>query len=229
MYWHWEATARAVRDMKIRGFISAVFIDMFDSGKGREQIALNRDLYALSGSTHRMSTFTFGPHALYTVSRESLEWMRDFSAENDILIHMHLAETENESVFSRNTYGLSPTAFLDSLNILSERYIGCHGCMLDSDGHSYPGEARRPACPCPRIEPQTCGRKDIPAPPRAGRPDTLLLRNRRMCIEQSPGHPGDNEICIIARQILLVRPDDAARPADFRNGHTDGRRYLPAG
>ncbi len=131
MYWHWEATARAVRDMKIRGFISAVFIDMFDGGKGREQIALNRDLWALAKEYEPYATFTFGPHAIYTVSRESLEWMRDFSAENDILIHMHLAETQNESVFSREKYGMSPTAFLDSLGILSERYIGCHGCMLE--------------------------------------------------------------------------------------------------
>lgn len=131
MYWHWEATARAVRDMKIRGFISAVFIDMFDDGKGREQIALNRELYALSKEYGPYATFTFGPHAIYTVSPKSLEWMRDFSDENDILIHMHLAESENESVFSRNTYGLSPTEFLDSLGVLSERYIGCHGCMLD--------------------------------------------------------------------------------------------------
>lgn len=131
MYWHWEATARAVRDAKIRGFISAVFIDMFDNGKGREQIAHNRELYDLSKSYEPYVTFTFGPHAIYTVSRESLEWMRDFSAENDILIHMHLAETKSESVFSQNTYGLSPTAFLDSLGILSERYTGCHGCMLE--------------------------------------------------------------------------------------------------
>ncbi len=131
MYWHWEATARAVRDMKIRGFISAVFIDMFDNNKGREQIALNRELYALSKDYAPYVTFTFGPHAIYTVSRESLEWMRDFSAENDILIHMHLAETEYESVFSQTTYGLTPTAFLDSLEILSERYVGCHGCMLE--------------------------------------------------------------------------------------------------
>ena len=133
MYWHWEATARAVKDMKIRGFISAVFIDMFDKGKGRDQIALNRELYALSKDYGPYATFTFGPHAIYTVSRESLEWMRDFSAENDILIHMHLAETENESIFSQKTYSLSPTAFLDSLDILSERYIGCHGCMLDKN------------------------------------------------------------------------------------------------
>ncbi len=133
MYWHWEATARAVRDMKVRGFISAVFIDMFDKGKGREQIARNRELHALSKAYEPYATFTFGPHAIYTVSRESLEWMRDFSAENDILIHMHLAETENESVFSHKMYGISPTAFLDSLGILSERYIGCHGCMLEKN------------------------------------------------------------------------------------------------
>src|SRR4030042_1228187 len=33
MYWFWEATARAVKEMGIRGFISAVFIDMFDRNK----------------------------------------------------------------------------------------------------------------------------------------------------------------------------------------------------
>ena len=33
MYWYWEATARAVCDTGIRGFISAVFIDMFDPDK----------------------------------------------------------------------------------------------------------------------------------------------------------------------------------------------------
>lgn len=131
MYWHWEATARAVNDMKIRGFISAVFIDMFDEGKGREQIALNRDLHALSKSYEPYTTFTFGPHALYTVSKASLEWMRDFSIEEDILIHMHLAETDDETRFSRDKYGMSPVEFLDSIGLFSERYIGCHGCFLE--------------------------------------------------------------------------------------------------
>lgn len=131
MYWHWEATARAVNEMKIRGFISAVFIDMFDGGKGREQIALNRDLHALSRNYEPYATFTFGPHALYTVSRASLEWIRDFSAEKDILIHMHLAETADETRFSQEQYGMSPVEFLDSIGLFSERYIGCHGCALE--------------------------------------------------------------------------------------------------
>ena len=131
MYWHWEATARAVADMRIRGFISAVFIDMFDENKGREQIARNLELYELSKKYEPYVTFTFGPHALYTVSRESLEWMRGFSKEKDILIHMHLAETIDESHFAQEKYGMTPVEFLNSIGLFSERYIGCHGCMLD--------------------------------------------------------------------------------------------------
>jgi 5-methylthioadenosine/S-adenosylhomocysteine deaminase len=130
MYWHWEATARAVVDMGIRGLLSAVFIDMFDPWKSRQQIEHNLMLFELSPKYKPHVTFTFGPHAIYTVSRESLEWMRDFSEKEDILIHMHLSETAFEQDLSREKYGVSPVEFLHSCGILSERYIGCHGCML---------------------------------------------------------------------------------------------------
>jgi 5-methylthioadenosine/S-adenosylhomocysteine deaminase len=131
MYWHWEATARATCDMGLRGFISAVFIDMFDPKKSDEQIEENIKLFKLSEKYKSNVTFTFGPHAIYTVSRKSLEWMRDFSEKENILIHMHLAETQNETDFSTDKYGLTPVEFLHSMDLLSQRYIGCHGCMLD--------------------------------------------------------------------------------------------------
>ncbi len=131
MYWHWEATARAVCDMGVRGFISAVFIDMFDDGKSDAQIEENIRLFELSKRYGPNAIFTFGPHAIYTVSRKSLEWMRDFSEREGILIHMHLSETDDEHGFSQGRYGLSPTSFLDSLGLLSDRFIGCHGCWLD--------------------------------------------------------------------------------------------------
>ncbi|MEI6153538.1 MAG: amidohydrolase family protein [Deltaproteobacteria bacterium] len=133
MYWFWEATAKAVCDMGVRGFISAVFIDMFDKNKGEEQIELNLKLFELSEKYEPYVTFTFGPHAVYTVCRESLQWMRDFSEKHNILIHMHLSETGEETKFSQEKYGLSPTEFLNSTGILSERFIGCHGCWLDEN------------------------------------------------------------------------------------------------
>jgi len=131
MYWHWEATAKATCDMGIRGLISAVFIDMFDSKKSDEQIEKNIKLFELSDKYKPNVTFTFGPHAIYTVSQKSLEWIRDFSKKENILIHMHLSETQEETKFSADKYRLTPVEFLNSIDLLSERYIGCHGCMLN--------------------------------------------------------------------------------------------------
>ena len=131
MYWFWEATAKAVCDTGIRGFLSAVFIDMFDKKKCKEEMERNLALFEASGKYRPHVTFTFGPHAIYTVCEESLEWMRDLSEKHDILIHMHLSETEDETAFARNKYGMSPVAFLDSMGVLSKRFIGCHAIWLD--------------------------------------------------------------------------------------------------
>jgi len=133
MYWHWEATAKAVVDMGIRGLISAVFIDMFDPKQAHEQIDLNTRLFEVSERYKPYVTFTFGPHAIYTVSEESLRWMRDFSEKYNILIHMHLSETQDENRFAREKYNRTPVEFLDHIGILSERFIGCHGCVLNDD------------------------------------------------------------------------------------------------
>ncbi len=133
MYWHWEGTARAVVEMGIRGLISAVFIDMFDQKKGQEQIDLNTRLFELSEQYKPYVTFTFGPHAIYTVSEKSLRWMRDFSEKHNILIHMHLAETHDENRFAKEKYGRTPVEFLDRIGVLSERFIGCHGCVLNEN------------------------------------------------------------------------------------------------
>ena len=131
MYWHWEATAKAVCDMKMRGFISAVFIDMFDEKKGQEQIEHNIMLFEIARRYKPYVTFTLGPHAIYTVSKKSIEWIRDFSEKENVLIHMHLAETQEETKFSLEKYGVTPVEFLHINGVLSERYIGCHGCMLN--------------------------------------------------------------------------------------------------
>jgi 5-methylthioadenosine/S-adenosylhomocysteine deaminase len=106
---------------------------MFDRKKSNEQIDLNVRLFEIAKQYQPWVTFAFGPHAIYTVSRESLEWMRDFSHGEKIPIHMHLSETEDEVHFSMEKYGVSPVEFLDSIGVLTDRFIGCHGCFLDEN------------------------------------------------------------------------------------------------
>jgi 5-methylthioadenosine/S-adenosylhomocysteine deaminase len=130
MYWFWEASARAVCDMGMRAVLSGVFIDLFDQKKGEEQIEINIDLFQTAEKYRPNVTFALGPHAVYSVSKESLQWVREFSEKNSALIHMHLSETEGETRFTEEKYGLSPVEFLDEQGLLSERFIGAHGCWL---------------------------------------------------------------------------------------------------
>jgi 5-methylthioadenosine/S-adenosylhomocysteine deaminase len=133
MYWFWEDTARAVCDMGIRGILSGVFIDLFDPRRAEEQMQRNTELFEITRRYAPNVTFALGPHALYSVSVDSLKWLKAFSDRHGVLVHMHLCETQDETQFAQERYGMSPVQFLDSLGLLSERFIGAHGCWLTQD------------------------------------------------------------------------------------------------
>ncbi|MEA2033326.1 MAG: amidohydrolase family protein, partial [Euryarchaeota archaeon] len=89
MYWHWRGSARAVSETGIRAALSAVFIDGFDDKKAKEQRKRNEGLYAESKKLPERIIFALGPHAIYTVSEQSLCWVRDFADKHDLLVHIH--------------------------------------------------------------------------------------------------------------------------------------------
>ncbi|NIQ38251.1 MAG: amidohydrolase family protein [Proteobacteria bacterium] len=130
MYWFWRGTARAVEEMGIRAAISAVFIDFFNQEKAAEQKALNEELFRESKRFSNRIRFTLGPHAIYTVSEESLRWAADFSRENDLLLHIHLSETKKEvdDCFQKN--GVLPVEYLDKIGFLGPNVIACHSVWL---------------------------------------------------------------------------------------------------
>ena len=126
MYWHWGGSSRAVAETGIRAALSAVFIDGFDMEKSKEQINRNKALYEASKKLPARIIFALGPHAIYTVSEESLCWTRDFAEKHDLLVHIHLSETEEEVEGCIKRYGMRPVEFLDSIDFLSPRTIACH-------------------------------------------------------------------------------------------------------
>ena len=131
MYWFWEDSARAVCEMGVRAVLSGVFIDMFDPEKARRQIDVNIELFAIAQKYRPNVIFALGPHAVYSVSKESLAWIGEFSAQHALPVHMHLEESADEVEFARQRYGLSPVELLDDLGVLSGRFVGAHGCWLN--------------------------------------------------------------------------------------------------
>jgi 5-methylthioadenosine/S-adenosylhomocysteine deaminase len=131
MYWHPEATARAVADAGVRAAIGAPLFDAHGSpGELRE--SAHRSLEALAQFGPRV-TPALAPHAIYTVSEESLRWIGELSAERDLPVQIHLSETEKEVQDCLAEHGVRPAFYLDRLGMLSERTVLAHGVWLDPD------------------------------------------------------------------------------------------------
>jgi 5-methylthioadenosine/S-adenosylhomocysteine deaminase len=131
MYWQPGATARAVEDSGIRAAIGA---PLFDAAGSFEELrdSAHRSLEALAETGPLVAT-SLAPHAIYTVSEESLRWIADLSAEQGLPVQIHLSETENEVQDCLAEHGERPAQYLDRLGLLSGRAILAHGVWLDPE------------------------------------------------------------------------------------------------
>ena len=131
MYWHPEATARAVSDAGIRATIGAPLFDLHGSPADLREMA-HRGLEALADCGPEI-TPALAPHAIYTVSEESLRWIGELSASRDLPVQIHLSETEGEVQDCLAAHGARPAFYLDRVGLLSERTVLAHGVWLDPE------------------------------------------------------------------------------------------------
>jgi 5-methylthioadenosine/S-adenosylhomocysteine deaminase len=131
MYWHPEATARAVADAGMRATIGAPLFDHDGDAAGMRERAL-ASLDHLAGLGPAIAP-ALAPHSIYTVSEASLRWIAELSAERELPIQIHLSETEQEVADCVAGHGLRPAAYLDSLGMLNERTVLAHGVWLDRE------------------------------------------------------------------------------------------------
>ena len=133
MYWHGPEVARAVIDSGLRGVVSSVLIDGLDPGRGETMRAEAVESLDRIGEAGDRVVPSLGPHAIYTVSPESLAWIAEVGAEREIPIQIHLSETEQEREECLRGRGVPPARYLDQLGILGTRAVLGHGVWLDRD------------------------------------------------------------------------------------------------
>jgi 5-methylthioadenosine/S-adenosylhomocysteine deaminase len=131
MYWHPEATARAVADAGMRATIGA---PMFDQGRdaGAAQTEARASLETLAAFGGPV-TAALAPHSIYMVSEGSLRFLAELSAESGAPVQIHLSETKPEVDDCLGEHGLRPAAYLDRLGLLSDRTVLAHGVWLDDE------------------------------------------------------------------------------------------------
>lgn len=133
MYWHFKSTAQAVAEMGLRAALSSVFIDFNNPATARQHWKECLDLFAEMNDYPERISFALGPHAIYSVSEDSLKKIRDFAQKHDLLIHMHVAETRKEVEDCLQDKGKSPVQYLADLGLLNENFCACHCLWLSPE------------------------------------------------------------------------------------------------
>jgi 5-methylthioadenosine/S-adenosylhomocysteine deaminase len=131
MYWHPEATARAVVDAGLRATIGGPLFDADGNTEAMQETTL-RNLNELAGFGPEIAA-ALAPHSIYTVSEGLLRWTAERAAEHELPVHIHLSETEQEVADCVAEHGVRPAAYLDRLGLLGERAILAHGVWLDDE------------------------------------------------------------------------------------------------
>ena len=133
MYQKFRASADAVEEMGLRALLAGVCFDHFNPELAEKSKRENEKLIVEAGHYSDRIQYAVGPHAIYTVSGELLQWIHGFATEHDVPIHLHLAETEGEVQNSLKAFGLTPVRYLDKLGILSPRLVVAHGLYIDDE------------------------------------------------------------------------------------------------
>lgn len=149
MYWYFHGTARAVEEMGMRAALGAVFIDMGDGDRRAANREMAQTLLDESKQYSNRVQFQLGPHALYTVSKESLVWCAEFANEHGLMIHTHLSETEKEVADCMALHGMRPPEYLDSLGLLAPNLTAAHCVWLEQNEMELLAERGVKALHCP--------------------------------------------------------------------------------
>jgi 5-methylthioadenosine/S-adenosylhomocysteine deaminase len=133
MYHHFPATARAVDEMGLRGMLTFAGFDFDQTKKAKEyKKTVQTYLNLMPGYSDRLK-FAMGPHAIYTVSTDLMNWIRDFANDNDLKIHTHISETTEEVENSLKKFGKRPVQYLDSIGFLNNDVSLAHSLYLSDD------------------------------------------------------------------------------------------------
>lgn len=76
-------------------------------------------------------TCRFGPHAPDTCSTELLCEMSRLANEYGVGLHMHVAQSEQETEFIKNTHGVSPIQYLENIGMTGGNLIAAHCILAD--------------------------------------------------------------------------------------------------
>lgn len=132
MYYFEDTVATETRRAGVRAILGETLLDFpAPDNKTWPDAIRYGEWFVNRWKVDQLVTPALAPHAIYTVSREHLEEVRELANRLDVPILTHLAEARTETDFARLNFNLSPTGYLDKLGLLSPRILLAHVVHAD--------------------------------------------------------------------------------------------------
>jgi len=130
MYMNPRVALKALEAVPLKGMIHFPIIDGMDPESGKQQ-CLECEQFFKEAAPSPGVQLGVALHSVYTDSRYSIEWVRDFTAAAGLKVHIHISETEKEIADCRRDHdGMSPVEYLADLGLLSDRVVAAHTVHL---------------------------------------------------------------------------------------------------
>ena len=129
MYFFTDTFIEAVCESGLRGALCRAITSGDGDFRVDEAIALYDRWH---GAENGRISISFGPHAEYTCSKETLMRTRDEAYKRNALLHVHCSESQEEHAQCIERHAKTPTAWFEELGLLSERTLLAH-CVQVTD------------------------------------------------------------------------------------------------
>jgi formimidoylglutamate deiminase len=92
------------------------------------------------------------PHSVRAVSLNYLKTVNDYASQNNLAMHMHVAEQPAEVAACIKEYGRSPVALLDTEGLLSDKFTAVHAIHVTPKAIAALAKNGAFVCACPTTE-----------------------------------------------------------------------------
>jgi len=134
MYFFGDAVAQSTRKIGMRAVVGAGIVDFPSAtGNNADDYLANAERFITKWKGDDLIVPSIADHSAYACSPETLKKSKALADRHDVLLQIHLSETEWEVKEILSRYGRRPVAHLDALGLLDERLIAAHCVWLEPE------------------------------------------------------------------------------------------------
>ena len=131
-YFFAEQTAEAIIELGLRGVIGHTIMSRLGPITGEKELEEGIDFVKRWKGRNPLVIPWLAPHASDTVSKEWLLRLRQVASDEQVGLHMHLAQSPHEEAYIREQYGMGCVEYLERIGYLGPDVIAAH-CIFIGD------------------------------------------------------------------------------------------------